>query len=176
MSALPSTLKSPVPTICQLVSASVGGVRNVPLDRLAPSMNQTTFWPETACRHRMSALPSELKSLVPTIRQFVSGRVDGFVKVPLRRRAPSMYQSDDLARGRVPPQDVGEAVPAEVGPARRIEDPRRGRGLDDGRTAAPRQRHHERLHPLHQRVGVHGHVDGLGGRAGAKVRMPELAT
>src|SRR5258705_345030 len=61
MSASPSPLKSPVPTMCQLgpgfapTSGSLFGV--------APFISQLAGWPLVFC-HRMSDVPTPLKSLV----------------------------------------------------------------------------------------------------------------
>src|SRR5262245_31740604 len=70
MSALPSPLKSPVPMTDQMVgrvgmltvedTETAGGVG-------VPPMNQMAFCPVVVLRHRMSFLPSPLKSAMPAM-------------------------------------------------------------------------------------------------------------
>src|SRR5436190_2076901 len=67
MSALPSPLKSPMPSIVQ----AVGTLPKPPLDEIdAPFISQTATLPLLS-RHRRSPLPSPLKSPVPAIVQLV---------------------------------------------------------------------------------------------------------
>src|SRR5258708_38937692 len=63
MSALPSPSKSPTPAMLQLRST----LENVaPLEIEVAFMSQITFSPVARLRHRMSDLPSPLKSLRTT--------------------------------------------------------------------------------------------------------------
>src|SRR5215470_11543296 len=70
MSLLPSPLKSPVPTIDQVVGTfpipAVLGFKTV-----VPFISQIAILPLVVSRHRMSHLPSPLKSPVPTMDQLV---------------------------------------------------------------------------------------------------------
>ena len=85
MSALPSPLKSPVPAMCQSVatlrrSCAVAGER-----RRWPGQSQSVTVPSSA-RHRMSALPSPLKSPVPTMCQLVATLDVKLLRCPRSRR------------------------------------------------------------------------------------------
>src|SRR5438876_787527 len=60
MSALPSPSKSPAPAMLQLRSATVANIAL--LEIVAPFMSQIMFAPVVLLRHRMSDLPSPLKS------------------------------------------------------------------------------------------------------------------
>src|SRR5215831_18588777 len=70
MSHLPSPLKSPVPTIDQVAGTfptpAVLGFKTV-----VPFISQIAILPLVVSRHRMSHLPSPLKSPVPTMDQLV---------------------------------------------------------------------------------------------------------
>src|SRR5207249_1319873 len=88
MSALPSPLKSPTPTIFQLRSVTVWMLPL--LTMVAPFMNQTAFCPVLLLRHRMSAFPSPSRSPTPTIAQCVSDTVE--VSAALLRVPPFMNQ------------------------------------------------------------------------------------
>src|SRR6267142_2651209 len=73
MSLLLSPLKSPVPLICQPASAPEGNGPTAPTHvDCAPSMSQMAGVPSSPC-HRMSDLPSPLKSPVALICQLGPG-------------------------------------------------------------------------------------------------------
>src|SRR5450631_3846628 len=70
MSLLPSPLKSPVPTMDQTVGAFPTNEGSPGFKTLVPFISQITTSPLVS-RHRMSLLPSPLKSPIPTMDQTV---------------------------------------------------------------------------------------------------------
>src|SRR4051812_47140651 len=73
MSDLPSPLKSPLPLICQPASAPEGNGPTAPTHvDCAPFISQMAGVPSSPC-HRMSDLPSPLKSPLPLICQLGPG-------------------------------------------------------------------------------------------------------
>src|SRR5208282_542381 len=68
MSVSPSPLKSPVPTIVQVLGDTVPTYEVVGFKIVVPFISQIATSPAVS-RHRMSLLPSPLKSPVPTIDQ-----------------------------------------------------------------------------------------------------------
>src|ERR1700691_1017777 len=87
MSAMPSPLKSPTPTTVQLV-ATVPTPELLGLRMVVPFISQIATAPVVVLRASMSAMPSPLKSPVPTIDQAVdtlpSAELLGFkIVVPL---------------------------------------------------------------------------------------------
>ena len=79
---------------------------------LVPFMSQMATRPEV-CRHRMSALPSPLKSPTPSI---VQSSADAERRAEAADAGAVHEPDGDEARG-VPPQDVGLAVAVEVADA-----------------------------------------------------------
>src|SRR5208282_4048016 len=90
MSVLPSPLKSPVPTIVQVLGDTVPTYEVVGFKIVVPFISQIATSPDVS-RHRMSPMPSPLKSPVPTIDQAV-GTVATYVAVGFKIEVPFISQ------------------------------------------------------------------------------------
>ena len=109
MSDLPSPLKSPVPSTCQL-GPGLEPTAPPPIG-FVPFISQIAAWPLSFC-HRMSALPSPLKSPVPSTCQLGPGLEPTAASCD---RVRAIHQPDGGLSVVVLPQDVGLAVAVEVG-------------------------------------------------------------
>src|SRR5208282_2277442 len=90
MSVSPSPLKSPVPTIVQVLDDTVPTYEVVGFKIEVPFISQIATSPDVSCQSR-SALPSPLKSPVPTIDQAVD-TVATYVAVGFKIVAPFISQ------------------------------------------------------------------------------------
>src|SRR5208282_2758159 len=91
MSLLPSPLKSPVPTIDQMLGDTVATYEVVGFKIVVPFISQIATSPDVSCQ-RMSVLPSPLKSRCPMIDQVLGDTVATYEVVGFKIEVPFISQ------------------------------------------------------------------------------------